>query len=205
VKQLEELVKRQTNVKEIKVQSALEGVKLKVRPDYGKIAPEHKENTPKIIAKLSTDSPETILSHIEEKGKYEFSVDKDKFAIEKKHLIIEREIPDKYGESEFREGFVYLNKQLTDELEAEGFSREICRRIQALRKTSGLEKNDRISLYIKTDDELSEMLGKFEESIKIKVGADKINISEQPPTKKHKNQSEEKIKDKVIELFFDRV
>ncbi|MDP7140769.1 MAG: isoleucine--tRNA ligase [Candidatus Woesearchaeota archaeon] len=205
VKQLGELVKRQTNVKEIKVQSALEGVKLKVRPDYGKIAPEHKENTPKIIAKLSTDSPETILSHIEEKGKYEFSVDKDKFAIEKKHLIIERELPDKYGESEFKEGFVYLNKQLTDELEAEGFSREICRRIQALRKTSGLEKNDRISLYIKTDDELSEMLGKFEESIKVKVGADKIKISEQPPAKKHKNQSEEKIKDKIIELFFDKI
>jgi hypothetical protein len=49
------------------------------------------------------------------------------------------------------------------------------------------------------------MLGKFEESIKVKVGADKIKISEQPPAKKHKNQSEEKIKDKIIELFFDKI
>ncbi|MAG08261.1 isoleucine--tRNA ligase [Candidatus Woesearchaeota archaeon] len=205
VKQLKELIRRQTNIKEVNVKSSIKGIKLKIKPDYAKLAPEYKEKTPKLIAKLSTDSPETILFHIEQKGEYEFKVDNEEFSIKKEHLIIEREIPDKYCESKFRDGFVYVNKERTEELEAEGFSREICRRIQSLRKKAGLEKNDRINLYIKTDTELMGSLEKFQSGIKAKVGADKIKISDQAPAKKHKHQSEEKIKDKSVELFFNKV
>jgi len=205
VKQLKELIKKQTNVKEVNVQDSIEGIKSKVKPDYAKLAPEYKEKTPKIIAKLSMDSPETILSHIEKHGKYEFKVDNEEFTIERKHLIIERKIPDRYCETEFKNGFVYLNKEITPDLEAEGFSREICRRVQSLRKKAGLEKNDRIALYIKTDIELKDFLEKFQESIKARVGADKLKISEQQVAKKHKHQSKEKIRDKVVELFFDKV
>ena len=79
------------------------------------------------------------------------------------------------------------------------------RRIQSLRKKSGLQKSDSISLFIKADEELIEMLKKWENQIKEKVGASKIKISELNPSKKHKFSSKEKVKGKGFELFFDKV
>lgn len=200
-----DILKVQANVKEIKIQETLPGIKLSVKADYKQINPDFKELAPKIIARLSIDSAETILKHLEKEGKYEINVNGKKVAIVKEHLIVKRDVPVPYEEVEFRQGFIYLNKELTSELEAEGFSREVMRRVQALRKKSGLKKQDKIILYIKADDELVEMLTKFEEQIKRKVGASKLKISELGPSKKLKFKSKEKVKEKTFSLFFDRV
>jgi len=77
---------------------------------------------------------ESILKHIENEGKFVVDADGAKANVVKEHLIITRNIPAPYQETAFRGGFLYLNKQLTHELEAEGFSREVMRRIQSLRK-----------------------------------------------------------------------
>ncbi len=205
IEKFEDIIKVQANLKEIKIQETMLGIKLSVKADYKQINPDFKELAPKIIAKLSIDSPETILKHLEKEGKYEFKVNGKNVAIVKEHLIVKRDVPMPYQEAEFRQGFIYLNKELTPELEAEGFSREVMRRVQALRKKSGLEKKDKIVLFIKTDEELVEMLQKFEEQIKEKVGADKLKISQVDPSKKHKFKSKEKVKEKSFELFFDKV
>ena len=120
-------------------------------------------------------------------------------------MIVERDIPDKYQESSFKAGFIYLNKVLTDELEAEGFSREVMRRVQSLRKKSGLQKSDSIVLFIKAEDELVEMLKKHEDSIKDKVGASKMKISDIDPAKKHEFNAKEKVKGKTFSLWLDKV
>jgi isoleucyl-tRNA synthetase len=44
-----------------------------------------------------------------------------------------------------------LDIRITQELKLEGLAREVIRRVQDLRKTSGLEMEDRIALYIKAD------------------------------------------------------
>ncbi len=200
-----DILKVQANFKEIKVQQTLPGLKQKVRADYKQINPDFKELAPKIIARLSTDSAETVLNHLEKDGKYEINVNGKKVAIVKEHLIIEREVPIPYEEVSFRQGFIYLNKELTPELEAEGYSREVMRRVQALRKKSGLQKKDKIVLFIKTDEELVEMLNKFSEQIKEKVGASKLKISQIDPSKRHEFKSKELVKEKSFELWFDKV
>ena len=205
VEKLSSIIKKQTNVKEIKVKEKLEGVKSTVKADYSQIGPDFGNKAPKIIAQLMKDSPETILQHIEKEGKYTIKVNGEKVNIVKEHLIVKRIIPTNYVEGSFRGCFVYLNKQTDDALEAEGFSREVMRRVQALRKKAGLQKSDKIVLFVKTDEELKEMLANYENSIKEKVGASKIKISELNPSKKHKFTSKEKVKDKEFELFFDKV
>ena len=67
---------------------------------------------------------------------------------------------------------VSLDLNLSDELKAEGFSREVARKIQAGRKRAGLVKGDKISLVLNT--EFEKVLGEFVESIKDRVGANDI-------------------------------
>ena len=167
------------------------GINLTVKADYSKLGPDFGKKTPEIIAKLTSESPEAILTHMEKEGKYELKINKEKINIVKEHIIITREVPAPYVEGAFKKGFVYLNKEINEELEAEGYARELMRRIQELRKKAGLEKKDRISLFIKTDEEMKNTLNNFHSAIKEKVGAETLKISELNPSKKHSFSSRE--------------
>ncbi len=205
VEKLEDLIKIQTNVKEIRIQETLPGIRQTVKSDFAQIGPDFGKLAPKVIAKIAIESPETILSHIEKEGKFTVNIDGATVNIVKEYLIIERSVPEKFQEVGFKGGFLYLNKELTPELEAEGFARELMRRVQSLRKDSGLEKKDRIELFIKADKDLKEKLHKFEEQIIEKVGAKKITISEGAPKAKFEKESKEKIKGKEFGLFLSKV
>jgi isoleucyl-tRNA synthetase len=201
----EDLLKTQANFKEIKIQPCLPGIKQSVKADFKQLGPDFGPLAPKIISKLALESPEAILKHLQTSKAYKLKIDGDEVDIVKEHLIVERDVPDQFVENEIRGGFIYLNKERTDELEAEGYSREVMRRIQSQRKDAELTKRDKITLFIKTDEELKEMLTKFEKNIKEKVGADILKISELDPSKKHEFTSKEKVKGKEFELFFDKL
>jgi len=79
------------------------------------------------------------------------------------------------------------------------------RRAQELRKKAGLKRADRISLFIKTDEELKDMLNNFCSAIKEKVGASTLKISDLEQGNPHEFTSKEKVKDKVFELFLEKV
>ncbi|MBI2651552.1 isoleucine--tRNA ligase, partial [Candidatus Woesearchaeota archaeon] len=140
VESLKEIIKKQINIKKINVQQSLAGIKQLVKADYSRMGPDFGSKAPKIIAKFSLESPETILNHIEKEGKHTIKIDNEQVDIAKEHLIISREIPAPYIEGIFKNGFVYLNKEINEELEAEGYAREITRHIQELRKKAGLQK-----------------------------------------------------------------
>ena len=81
----------------------------------------------------------------------------------------------KKGEKE-GEVKVELDTQITKELEAEGFAREISRKIQAERKNAGLQKGELIDLKIFTDDELVKLLEKQKSFIKDRTNSKKLEI-----------------------------
>ncbi|MBR9691428.1 isoleucine--tRNA ligase [Candidatus Woesearchaeota archaeon] len=205
VGKLGEIIKMQTNVKEVKVQDSLAGIKETVKADYGKIGPDFQAKSAEVIAHISTQSPETVLKHIEKNGKYEFEVGGEKIAVTKQHLIITRDVPNPYTESEIKRGLVYINRETDDELEAEGYAREVMRRVQALRKKAGLSKQDKIVLFVKVDEDLLEKMKTWEKQIILKCGADKINISEMKAARKHEFVDKVKIRDYEFEVAFDKV
>ncbi|MEK6932263.1 MAG: isoleucine--tRNA ligase [Nanoarchaeota archaeon] len=84
---------------------------------------------------------------------------------------------------EGKEVMIALNTSLTPELEKEGFTREVLRRIQDLRKKAKLNKNDKIELFIKSKIELDlkliEKSANAELNNKLKSSfTDKFNIKE---------------------------
>ena len=204
VEKLKDVIKTQVNVKAIGLVEAMPNVRVKIKADYSKIGPAFGDKSAKVIAQLAIDSPETVLKHINEKGKYSFKADGETLDIVKEHLILTREVSAPYEEGTFRFGNIYLNKEMNDELEAEGFAREIMRRVQALRKKAGLQKSDNISLFLKTDEELKEMLKEWAVVIKEKVGASQFRISEMEPSKTHEFVSKEKVKGKEFEIGLEK-
>ena len=205
VQELDEIIKMQTNVKEIHMQESLPGIKQTVKADYGKIGPEFQAKSAEIIAHISTHSPETVLKQIEEKGKYGFDIKGEKVAITKNHLIIERTVPSPYTEAEIKGGLVYINPEMDEELETEGYAREVMRRVQALRKKAGLEKQDKIILSISVNEDLVKGLSGWGEQIQLKCGASKIKISELKAARKHEFADKVKIRDYEFEISFDKV
>ncbi len=98
---------------------------------------------------------------------------------------------------------VTLDTNLTPELEAEGYARNIARQVQSLRKKKGLVKENKIDLIVVGDSELVLMLEDFSDFLKERVNAKKVMIGS---NFKGKGFVEDKfrVKDKEIKLFFKK-
>jgi isoleucyl-tRNA synthetase len=77
-------------------------------------------------------------------------------------------------EEEGGENAVAILTEITSDLMEEGFVRELCHRIQWLRKRAGYKVTDRIKLYYEADLDVERMMRKYEEHIKEEVLAKEI-------------------------------
>jgi isoleucyl-tRNA synthetase len=196
--QLQELIMKLVNVKDIVVCKKLDGVKTVVKADYNKLGPDFGDRTPQIIAKIMAESPQTILSHIDKENKFMVKIDGGEVAIVKEHLIVEHEVPEPYTEVDFRGGTVYLNTSLDEELEAEGYARELMRRIQQMRKEMGLRKTDLVDAYIDTSKETEAMLKPWSNTLSERTGAVSVTFGKQDGATL---QKEHKIKNRKITVM----
>jgi len=122
--------------------------------------------------------------------------------------LIEEEVNEKKveikkeKESEIK---VILDTKLTPELEAEGYAREISRKVQALRKNAGLVKEDFIGLVIVAIEKFGKIIEKQKEMIKERTNSKKVEIKINKPAEKYFAEIEEKIKDSKIILLFNKL
>ncbi|MBU0760970.1 MAG: isoleucine--tRNA ligase [Nanoarchaeota archaeon] len=75
------------------------------------------------------------------------------------------------------ESVVEIDTKITPELEAEGFAREVARKVQAERKKAGLKKGQLIELKVFADDKVREMLSKWEKFLKERTNSKKIEFA----------------------------
>jgi isoleucyl-tRNA synthetase len=204
VERLSDIIKRQTNIKNLVVRDRFLEVKTHVKSDYAKIGPIYGNLTPKIIAELAVNSSETILNHIEKEGSYDFVVDGQEVSITKDHLIIEREVPAPYMEGDFRGGQVYVNTEATEELDAEGYAREVTRHFQQMRKDAGLEKKDHIRVAVQASEKIVDWIRIFADDIKRKIGAEEFltNPSSAPS---YQHRAVKNVRGEEITLWMEAV
>lgn len=79
---------------------------------------------------------------------------------------------------------VKLDLKMTSELKAEGFSRELARKVQAERKKLGLKKGELIEMKIFVEDKMKKMLQSHEEFIKKRINAERIEFFSEKNTEK---------------------
>jgi isoleucyl-tRNA synthetase len=99
---------------------------------------------------------------------------------------------------------VELDTMLTQELEAEGYAREISRKVQAARKKEGLVKTDKIKLVLILENNFKKLIENQTEMIKKRTNAREILIKNEKD-KDHNYEFDDKIKKENIKILFDKI
>ncbi len=209
VADLQLVLQKQLNAKVVKVVETVPGVKMTVKPEYGKIGPLYGDLSPTIMTRLKVDSPETVLNHLEKENVYVFRLDGHEVKIQRDMVRIERVIPPPLFGSEIGKGVVYVNAERTEELEGEGYVRELMRSIQQLRKDWELEKLDRINLLVEVSPWLKPAVERWKLEIEQKVGAERMEITihetdRQPGTRPNRQEKEVLIKKEKIVIIMEK-
>lgn len=136
------------------------------------------------LAKATIFSEETLKKELQEIVKSQLNVKSLKFE-NSKELAVE------------------LDLELTPELEAEGFAREISRNVQAFRKELGLNKEDKIELALFVDEEFKKILEPQKKFLSSRTNAEVLAVEDSNVTtdkERFKNKTIFKIKKKSGEI-----
>jgi isoleucyl-tRNA synthetase len=98
---------------------------------------------------------------------------------------------------------IHIDTKMTPELEAEGYAREISRKIQESRKKSGLVKKDKIDLVIVVDKKFEELIKSQVKLIGDRTSAKSVKFNYSDGGK-HNNIYEFEIKGEKITILFSK-
>jgi isoleucyl-tRNA synthetase len=139
------------------------------------------------LAKVTVSNPEIINKELQELVLRQTNI---------------KRIEIKKGESK-----ISLDTKMTPELEAEGFAREIVRRIQDARKKAGMQKSQSIDLLLIVDEKLKKLLKNHEKMIQEKTNSDNLKIESHDGKKakigKFGQTGDAEIRDKKVMFGFD--
>ncbi|MEM2940863.1 MAG: isoleucine--tRNA ligase [Thermoproteota archaeon] len=144
-----DVLREMLNVKEVSLRSSLDeaGVKTSVKINYSVAGPKFKDKISRISALVMEKTAE-IKRTLDTEGKYLLKTDGESFELLSEDLVFEYEPPENHVMTSDKPGFTILDTTRTMELIAEGYMRDVARRIQAYRKELGLNPTDILSKVI---------------------------------------------------------
>ncbi len=152
------LVLAEVNIKELVPVTAESGVfTKKAKANFKALGPKAGASMKEVAAGIAGLSPEA-LNALETSGSWTLQLPNGSFELTPEDVEITTEVQAGLEVASERGLTVAVDTALTPELEAEGWAREIVNRIQNLRKDSGLEITDRISLWVQAPSPLREAL-----------------------------------------------
>lgn len=159
IEAMKQLILDEVNVKELVF---MEGAALEksVKCNFRVMGKKFGKMMKAVAATVAALSQEEIAA-LEQDGQLSLNVDGTTVLIERDDVdIVSQDIP---GWTVANEGTltVALDLEITDGLRHEGWAREIVKRIQTLRKESGLEITDRIAITMTGDDVLQSVVGEY--------------------------------------------
>ena len=173
---VKELIRDEVNVKEVEfVEGATSVLVKKVKCNFKILGKKFGPLMKGVAAAVQNMSQEDVAK-LEQDGSFTFDINGTPATVDTTEVeIFSEDIP---GWVVANEGTltVALDIQLTDELKREGIARELKKRIQDVRKLTGLEITDRIKVRLESNDQTDAAVREYEEWIKSQVLADSIEI-----------------------------
>lgn len=177
IRKVEDLIRSEVNVKTIELITDDSGVVVKkAKPNFKVLGPKAGPMLKEVGAQIQAWDANTIRE-IEQKGVVSVKAGEKTMEITREEVeILSEDIP---GWSVAGNGrlTVALDISLTPELIREGYAREFVNRIQNLRKDTGLEVTDRISLLISHHPDWAEALSEFKPYICTETLADDLQTA----------------------------
>ncbi len=147
---LENVLRGQTNSKKITV--LLPGEKprmdLEMTPVHKNIGPVFRGDAKLVVEAIGAAAPDEVKSQLDDCGEAALMHKGMEYKITAEMVQFKELPPENLPAAEFSRGFVYVDITLTPELEAEGYAREIIRRIQDMRKELDLCVQDQIRAMV---------------------------------------------------------
>ena len=172
-----DLIKHEVNVKDLTFVEGQGILVKKVKCNFRVMGKKFGKLMKQVAARMDTLSQDEIAA-LEATGEFNFDLEGQPIKVEAADVeIISEDIP---GWLVSNEGnlTVALEVELTEDLRREGMARELINRIQNLRKETGLEITDRISVVIEPNKEAEAAVSSFGELIKTQVLANDITLAE---------------------------
>jgi isoleucyl-tRNA synthetase len=196
LEKVEDLVKAETNIKEISYLSGSEGfIRKKIKPNFVALGKRLGPKMKAVSTALSNISQEDIAK-LEKDNHITLFIDKEPLILAINEVdITSEDIP----------GWVVANKNaltvaldvtVTPELAQEGYAREFVNRIQKIRKENGYDLTDRILVKVADVPALKDSLTVFNEYICTEILADSIELVKEPA-----NGTEIEVNDILLKVF----
>lgn len=165
IEAVKNLIMNEVNVKEIRFVDGASGVLVKkVRCDFKKLGPKFGKRMKAVAAAVAEMSQEAI-AELEKNGSYTFMLDNEPAVLEAADVeVLSEDIPGWLVANEGRLT-VALEVTVTEELRREGIARELVNRIQNIRKSSGFEITDKISIVLSKNVESDSAVEQYKEYI----------------------------------------
>ena len=122
-------------------------------PTMKAIGKQFGRDGPKVKAFIENANGSELKAALVADGKIAFSEGEFSCELTEEHMTFTERMPENIFSSPMDEATVYVNVTLTEELESDGYSREIIRRIQEMRKQAGLAVDAKISASVVIADE----------------------------------------------------
>ncbi len=178
IEAMRNLILTEVNVKELKFVDNAAGILVKrVKPDFKKLGPRYGKIMKQLANAITGMSQEAIASY-EREGRYIFDIDGLQAVIESGDAeILSEDIPGWLVANEGRLT-VALDVTLTEELQKEGYARELVNRIQNIRKQNEYEITDKIRITLAHNAIIDNVIKEYGEYIARQTLADSIVIGE---------------------------
>lgn len=150
------VIKEQANAREVvllDVGQPNPDLGVEVVPNPKAIGPAFKGEAGKVIAALKAADGKAVKSSMEREGRLMLKLDGGEVEVTPDMVGFRDVIPETLAMGEFQGGKLYVDVELTPDLEAEGYTREIIRRIQDMRKDLRLNVEDRIKAGVYVGDD----------------------------------------------------
>ncbi|MCH5298414.1 MAG: isoleucine--tRNA ligase [Ruminococcus sp.] len=174
-----DIIRDELNLKAVEFTSDVSSfVTYKFKPQMRTLGPKYGKFLGEIRTALSELDGTAAMNELNKTGYLTLGLSTGEIALEREDLLIETEQLENFYTLTENNVTVALDTKLTPELEEEGLVRELVSKIQTMRKNSGFEVMDHISVTISGNDRIAELVKKNEQSISSDVLADSITTAD---------------------------
>lgn len=188
------IIADELNVKEVVFTDDVEHfVSYSFKPQLKTVGPKYGKLLGKIRPALAALDGQKAMAELKETGKLALTLDGQEVVFEEADLLIDTAQLEGYVSEGDNTVTVVLDTNLSEELIEEGFVREIISKVQTMRKEAGFEVMDKITVSVKGNEKIAELMKKNQAQIQSEVMAEDTVFGSTDGYEKEWNINKEKV------------